>query len=202
VLRSRIIEIAAVTLLGVWLLEMNVLDALLLGSILGAVSPAVIIPKMIKMIEEHHGTDRGIPQLILAGASADDIVVILIFTILMGLSTTGTFSIDQVIQVPIGLGLGIGVGLIFGLGLVKFFKAVHMRDSIKVIILLSISFFIHCPRRSTQRNHWILRIDGSHCYEFGYWKTISNFIRTAFLKIHQAMDCCGDVVICIGGSSC
>ncbi|MFA6627420.1 MAG: cation:proton antiporter [Bacilli bacterium] len=135
-------EIVAVVLLSMWLFNMPFLESILLGSILGAVSPAVIIPKMLSMIEEKHGTAKGIPQLIIAGASADDIVVVLIFTATLGVALTGSFAFSSLIQVPIGMILGALVGIVLGLALVAFFKRVHMRDSMKVILLLSFSFLL------------------------------------------------------------
>lgn len=137
-----VFEIIAVTLLGVLLFKMPVFEATLLGSILGAVSPAVIIPKMLHMMENHHGTQKSIPQLIIAGASADDIFVVLIFTATLGILQTGTVEMASILQVPTGMILGAIVGLILGLSLVAFFKNVHMRDSVKIILLLALSFLL------------------------------------------------------------
>ncbi len=107
-----------------------------------AVSPAVIVPKMIKLIEEGYGKEHSIPQLILAGASVDDVFVIVMFTAFTGLATGENISVWQFIEIPISIILGVILGLIVGFILIKLFKKIHMRDTVKVVILLSMSFIM------------------------------------------------------------
>ena len=105
-------------------------------------SPAVIVPRMIKLMEEGYGTDKSIPQLILAGASVDDVFVIVVFTAFTTLASTGKVSAASFLQIPISIILGIVLGCAVGALLVMFFKRRHIRDSIKILIILSISFLI------------------------------------------------------------
>ena len=137
-------EIAGMVLLAPRLLEVSVLDAAIMGAVVGAVSPAVIVPRMIRLTEEGYGVEKGIPQLVLAGASVDDVFVIVLFTAFTGLASgTGTgISPATVISVPVSILTGIVAGLILGWVLALFFRKVHMRDSIKVVILLSLAFLL------------------------------------------------------------
>lgn len=134
------LEIIGFLIFGPMLLHISLLEAGIMGAVMGAVSPAVIVPKMAKMMDEGWGTDKGIPQMIIAGSSADDVYVIVIFTALVSLASGGSASVMDFIQIPISIILGIALGLCVGLLLVKFFKSFHMRDSIKVLIILSVSF--------------------------------------------------------------
>ena len=135
-------EIIGMVLLAPTLLGISILDALIMGTVVAAVSPAVIVPKMLKLIETGYGKDKSIPQMIMAGASVDDVFVIVLFTSFTGLAQGESFSPISLIQVPISIILGIGLGILIGIILGFFFKKVHMRDSIKVIIILSISFLL------------------------------------------------------------
>lgn len=135
-------EIIGMVLLAPPLLGISILDALIMGTVVAAVSPAVIVPKMLKLIETGYGKDKSIPQMIMAGASVDDVFVIVLFTSFTGLAQGESFSPISLIQVPISIILGIGLGILIGIILGYFFKKVHMRDSIKVIIILSISFLL------------------------------------------------------------
>lgn len=137
-------EIAGMVLLAPRLLGVSVLDAAIMGAVVGAVSPAVIVPRMIRLTEEGYGVEKGIPQLVLAGASVDDVFVIVLFTAFTGLASgTGTgISPATVISVPVSILTGIVAGLILGWVLALFFRKVHMRDSIKVVILLSLAFLL------------------------------------------------------------
>jgi len=114
-------EIIGVVILGTQLLSMSVLDAAIMGSVIAAVSPAVIVPRMIRLIEEGYGKERGIAQLILAGASADDVFVIVVFTALTSLASGGDVSIVSFVQIPIAIVCGILVGLLVGLLFCQFF---------------------------------------------------------------------------------
>ncbi len=135
-------EIVGVILIVPKLLGVTLLEAAIMGSVIAAVSPAVIVPRMIKIMEEGYGKEKSIPQLILAGASVDDIFVIVIFTALTGLASGESVSGFRLLEIPISILLGIIIGIICGALLIRFFKKIHMRDSIKIIILLSISFLL------------------------------------------------------------
>lgn len=135
-------EIIGMVLLAPPLLGISILDALIMGTVVAAVSPAVIVPKMLKLIETGYGKDKSIPQMIMAGASVDDVFVIVLFTSFTGLAQGESFSPISLIQVPISIILGLGLGILIGILIGFFFKKVHMRDSIKVIIILSISFLL------------------------------------------------------------
>ena len=124
------------------LLGVSILDAAIIGSVIAAVSPAVVVPRMIKLIDEGYGKDKSIPQLILAGASVDDVFVIVVFTALTTLASTGEISATSFLQIPISIILGIILGAVVGLVLVCYFRSFHMRDSVKVLIILSISFLL------------------------------------------------------------
>lgn len=136
------IEIIGTIILAPILLGVTLLDAAIIGSVIAAVSPAVIVPRMIKLIDEGYGKKHSIPQLILAGASVDDVFVIVIFTALISLSSTGTISVISFLQIPVSILTGIGIGAATGNILVIFFKKRHMRDSVKILIILSFSFLL------------------------------------------------------------
>lgn len=133
-------EIAGYLLLGTLLLGLPLLDAAILGCVMAAVSPAVVVPRMLRLKETGYGTDKGIPDMIMTGASADDVFVIVLFTSLTGMATGGAFSWNIAWQVPVSILLGVGVGIAVGILFVLFVKRIHMRDSIKVILMLSIAF--------------------------------------------------------------
>ena len=135
-------EILGTVLFAPVLLKVSFLEAGIIGSVIAAVSPAVIVPRMIKMIDEGYGTNKSIPQLILAGASVDDVFVIVIFTALTTLASTGTISAGSFAQIPISIALGILLGFAVGAVLVLFLQRYHMRDSVKIMIILSISFLL------------------------------------------------------------
>ena len=136
------IEMAGTILFAPLLLDVSVLDAAIMGSVMAAVSPAVIVPRMIHLIEEGYGKEKNIPQLILAGASVDDVFVIVVFTALTTLASTGTMSASSFLQIPVSILLGIALGCVVGMVLVWFFKKNHIRDSVKILIILSISFLL------------------------------------------------------------
>ena len=133
-------EILGTVILAPILLKVSVLDAAIMGSVIAAVSPAVVVPRMIRLIDEGYGKNKSIPQLILAGASVDDVFVIVVFTALTALAATGEISVISFIQIPISIASGVILGSGAGMLLVLFFKKNHMRDSVKILIILSISF--------------------------------------------------------------
>lgn len=136
------IEIVGTIILAPILLGVTVLEAAIIGSVIAAVSPAVIVPRMIKLIDEGYGKKHSIPQLILAGASVDDVFVIVVFTALISLASTGTIAVINFLQIPVSILTGIGIGTAVGGVLVIFFKQFHMRDSVKILIILSFSFLL------------------------------------------------------------
>lgn len=135
-------EITGMVVLAPRLLGIPVLDAAIMGAVVAAVSPAVIVPKMLKLMESGYGTDKSIPQLILAGASVDDVFVIVMFSSFTRLAQGGEVSPTTFVQIPIsiltGILVGFGVGFLFG----EIYRRIHVRDSIKVVTLLSISFLL------------------------------------------------------------
>ena len=136
------IEMMGTIIFAPLLLGVSILDAAIIGSVMAAVSPAVVVPRMIKLIEDGYGTDKSIPQLILAGASVDDVFVIVVFTALTTLASTGEVSAISFIQIPTSILLGVLLGGAVGTILVCFFRKFHIRDSVKVLIILSVSFLL------------------------------------------------------------
>lgn len=135
-------EMAGMILLAPRILGISTLDAAIMGAVVAAVSPAVVVPKMIKLMESGYGVKQGIPQLILAGASVDDVFVIVMFTAFTGLAQGEAVSLKSFVNVPLSVITGIFVGLAAGCLLAKFFEKVHIRDTSKVMILLSVSFIL------------------------------------------------------------
>lgn len=133
-------EIAATVIFAPMLFGISYLEAALAGTVLAAVSPAVVVPRMIKLIDEGWGTDKQIPQIIVGGASADDVYVIVLFTSFLAILSGGSFSAVNFVQIPTSIILGALFGAAVGLLLVFFFGKVHMRDSAKVIVIISVSF--------------------------------------------------------------
>lgn len=136
------IEIIGTLILAPLLFDITWIEALIIGSVMAAVSPAVIVPRMIRLIDEGYGKENSIPQLILAGASVDDVFVIVLFTAFTGLASTGELSMMNFIQIPISIILGILFGFVVGLILLFVLKKTNIQDTLKVIIMLSISFLI------------------------------------------------------------
>ncbi|MBQ1931370.1 MAG: cation:proton antiporter [Lachnospiraceae bacterium] len=136
------IEMIGTLLFAPVLLGISLLEAAVMGSVMAAVSPAVVVPRMIRLMDEGYGVSKSIPQLILAGASVDDVFVIVVFTALTTLASTGNISTAAWIQIPTSIVLGILLGLVTGKLVIGWFKTFHIRDSIKVLILLSISFLL------------------------------------------------------------
>lgn len=133
-------EIVGMVMLAPRLLGISLLDAAIMGAVVAAVSPAVIVPKMLRLMELGFGTRRSIPQMILAGASVDDVFVIVMFTAFTGLAQGGTFSPATFIQIPVSIVTGIAVGLAVGVAFGAVYRRIHVRDSVKVVVLLSLSF--------------------------------------------------------------
>ncbi|MCQ2502018.1 MAG: cation:proton antiporter [Lachnospiraceae bacterium] len=135
-------EVLGILLLAPKMMGLTLLEAAILGSVLAAVSPAVVVPRMVRLMDEGYGTKQGIPQLILAGASVDDVYVIVLFSTFTGMMAgTGT-SVLSFVNIPVSIILGIAAGFLISFLLAKFFEKVHMRDTIKVFLILSVSFFL------------------------------------------------------------
>jgi NhaP-type Na+/H+ or K+/H+ antiporter len=135
-------EIAAFVIFAPPLLHVSLLDAAIIGAVLGAVSPAVVVPKMVDLMENGYGTDKCIPQLVLAGSSLDDVFVIVLFTAFTGLAQGEGISVWSFASIPVSIITGIAVGFGIGVLLALLFRKIHMRDSIKVVILLGLSFLL------------------------------------------------------------
>ena len=135
-------EIVGVLIFGPILLGISHIEALLLGAVLGAVSPAIVVPRMIKLKEERYGNESGVPEIIMAGASADDIYVIVLFYAFLGLNQTGDINVLSFIQIPSSIILGVLLGIGVGFGLGFLFKNISMPTIVKVLILLSTSFLM------------------------------------------------------------
>lgn len=133
-------EILGVLIFGPIFLEITHLEALLLGSVLAAVSPAIVVPRMIKLMDDGYGKDKNIPELVLAGASCDDIFVIILFYSFKSLVATNTFNVWNTFQIPISIILGIILGLVIGLLVTFFISKVKSKTIINVILMLGMSF--------------------------------------------------------------
>lgn len=134
------LEIATITLLAPVLLKVSYLDGAIMGCVVAAVSPAVIVPRMIMLMEKGYGTDKSIPQLIMAGASVDDIYVIVLFTSFLKMAQGSSFDITSLINVPVSIVSGLALGGLSGYILVQVFKTIHTRDTVKVLVILSFAF--------------------------------------------------------------
>lgn len=135
-------ELIGMILLAPKLMGLTVLEAAIMGAVLAAVSPAVVVPRMVKLMDEGYGVNEGIPQLILAGASVDDVYVIVLFSTFVGMMQGEGASILKFVNISISIFLGIAIGLLIGVLLAYFFKKMHIRDTSKVLIILSISFLL------------------------------------------------------------
>ena len=140
-------EIAGYILFAPLLLEINRIEAAVMGAVLGAVSPAVVIPRMVMLMEEKYGTKKAIPQMIMAGASCDDIFVIVLFTTFLSMAQGGSADIIDFVNIPVSIVLGILLGAVTGYGLYLFFETSYahkhcVRNSTKVIIVLGFSMLL------------------------------------------------------------
>lgn len=135
-------ELLGMILLAPKLMGLTTLEAAIMGAVLAAVSPAVVVPRMVKLMDEGYGVKEGIPQLILAGASVDDVYVIVLFSTFVGMMQGEGASVLKFVNIPISIFLGIAIGLVLGVLLAHYFKKVHIRDTSKLLIILSISFLL------------------------------------------------------------
>lgn len=140
-------EIAAFILFAPFILNITVTEAAVMGAVLAAVSPAVVVPRMVSLMEERYGTQKCIPQMILAGASLDDVFVIVLFTTFVSMAQGGTFHVSDFAGIPLSIVLGLVLGACTGVILTLFFEAKYkqqelIRNSTKVIIILAVSFLL------------------------------------------------------------
>lgn len=133
------LEILGVIYFAPRILGITTMEAAILGTVLAAVSPAVIVPRMLHLIEEGYGTNRSIPQLILAGASVDDVYVIVLFTAFTSMASGVAIGARDFLEIPISIVLGVAIGILVGLCLDWFFKKFEMQDTVKIIIIISLS---------------------------------------------------------------
>lgn len=140
-------EILAFFLFAPGILGVTRIEAAVMGAVLGAVSPAVVVPRMVQLMDSKYGTDKSIPQLILAGASCDDIFVIVLFSTFLGMAQGGHANLMDFINIPVSIVLGIALGAITGYLLSLFFETAYthnhcVRNSMKVIVVLGVSFLL------------------------------------------------------------
>jgi len=136
-----ILEITAVVIFAPMFFDITIIEAAILGSVLAAVSPAVVVPKMIKLMKQGYGTEAKVPHLVMASASVDDIFVIVLFTSFIGMYETGEFSFSSIAFVPIAILTGIFLGIVLGFALSILFTHFRVRDSVKVLIIIAVSLF-------------------------------------------------------------
>lgn len=135
-------ELFAVVLFAPLLLGVSYLEAAIMGAVLAAVSPAVVVPRMLRLMETGYGRNRSIPQLIMAGASVDDIYVMILFTSFTGMSQGEGFDWTSLARLPLSILLGLGLGAAAGFIAVWLFRKIHMRDTVKILLLFGISFLL------------------------------------------------------------
>ena len=140
-------EILAFVIFAPAILHISRVEAAVMGAVLGAVSPAVVIPRMVQLMETKYGTDQRIPQMIMAGASCDDILVIVLFSTFTNMAQGGSAHVADFINIPVSILLGIALGAVAGYGLSLFFETAYakehyVRNSMKVILILGMSFFL------------------------------------------------------------
>ena len=133
-------ERVAVGIFGKRILGLTYTESFLLGSVLGAVSPAVVIPRMSKLRDEKYGTEKGIPQLVIAGSSIDDIIRIVFYQCFLTREKGGSLSARTFLNIPISIVTGVGSGILLGRLLSFVFNKVERNDTFKLLLLLSISF--------------------------------------------------------------
>lgn len=135
-------ELVGMLILAPGLMGVTLMEAAVMGAVLAAVSPAVVVPRMVKLMDEGYGVKEGIPQLILAGASVDDVYVIVLFSTFSGMMQGEGASVIRFVNIPVSIILGMIIGLTIGILLAFYFQKVHIRDTAKVLIILGISFLL------------------------------------------------------------
>lgn len=135
-------EMIGMIILAPRMLDVSLIEAAVIGAVVAAVSPAVVVPEMIKIMEDGYGTKQGIPQLILAGASVDDVYVIVMFTAFTSLAQGSNVSVMSFVNIPLSIMFGIIIGIIIGKALAVVWKKVHIRDTVKAAIFLSVALLL------------------------------------------------------------
>ena len=136
-------EMAGTILLAPFLLGVSLADAAVLGAVLAAVSPAVIVPHMIHIIDEGYGVEKGIPQMILAGASVDDVFVIVVFTSAVALALGNDVSFTSLLRIPVSIFTGVAAGLLIGKLFVRLVRITKMKTAYIVILMMSVAFLMN-----------------------------------------------------------
>ena len=179
-------ELIGMILLAPKLMGLTVLEAAIMGAVLAAVSPAVVVPRMVKLMDEGYGVNEGI----LAGASVDDVYVIVLFSTFVGMMQGEGASILKFVNIPISIFLGIAIGLLIGVLLAYFFKKMHIRDTSKVLIILSISFLLVVMEDK------LFSIDRYYVYRHRITEKEGNCCKKTFCKIWKAMGCGRSLFVC------
>ena len=201
-------EIIGYVLLAPTLLGISKIEAAVMGSVLAAVSPAVVIPRMVQLMETNYGTEKSIPQLIMAGASCDDIFVIVLFSTFSSMAQGGSANIMDFVNIPVSILLGIVIGAMIGYLLALFFETCHrqghsIRSSLKVLILLSLAFALHGTGEPPQRNRCHFRT--SCCCQYGMRGKTEKSHRchqSSVTEVWQALDRCRNPALCTGRCRC
>lgn len=178
-------EILGFIIFGPKLLGLTLLESAILGAVMGAVSPAVIVPRMTFLLENGYGK-KGLPQMVIAGSSADDVYVIVIFTALLALAKGSKISIMSFLNIPISIILGILMGVLVGFIMVYLFKNYKLRNTYKVIILLSICFLFVSIEKSLEGKLAIsgfLAIMAMGVTIFNKYPSLSKIFQVKFSKM-------------------
>ena len=178
-------EILGFIIFGPKLLGLTLLESAILGAVMGAVSPAVIVPRMTFLLENGYGK-KGLPQMVIAGSSADDVYVIVIFTALLALAKGSKISIMSFLNIPISIILGILMGVLVGSIMVYLFKNYKLRNTYKVIILLSICFLFVSIEKSLEGKLAIsgfLAIMAMGVTIFNKYPSLSKIFQVKFSKM-------------------
>lgn len=133
-------EIIGVAILGPIFLNISILEALLVGAVLAAVSPAIVVPRMIKLMDDEYGMKHHVPEVIMAGASCDDIFVIILFYSFKNMIVTSSFDVWGIAQIPLSIIFGIVLGILCGIVLVLMIKYLHLNSIVNVLFTLALSF--------------------------------------------------------------
>lgn len=195
-------EIVGYIVFAPMILGVSRVEAAVMGAVLGAVSPAVVVPRMVGLMEKKYGTKKAIPQMILAGASCDDIFVIVLFTTFLSMAQGGSAHVMDFVNIPISIVLGVLLGAVVGYALYLFFETAYarkhcVRNSMKVIIVLGFSFLLIAIRGWLGRKSVGIRSAGS-C-QHGVRLEVQKYricIQKIIRKIWQALACSGSCVVC------